>query len=255
MQPSWLDRAVGNGNMDYSPGYLFFDWFTNMMSPYQFNLMDYNPLKDILLELVDFNSLRQCNTTKLFVCATNVRTSRPRIFTTPEISVDAVLASACLPFIFKAVEIDGEAYWDGGYMGNPPIFPLIDKTATQDILLIQINPIRIHEIPTTPQEIRDRINEISFNSSLMYEMRRINSFQKMLERGESLDGKLRSLYIHNIFPEDFMASLNVSSKLNADWDFLQSLRVSGRKMAECWLEQNYEWIGKKSTCDIVDTFL
>lgn len=145
-QPNFLDRMFGMGKVDYSPAFYFLDWVANTFSPYQFNPFDINPLKNLINSLVDFEELRQTDAVKLFVCATNVRTSRAKVFTTREISCDAVMASACLPHIFKAVEIDGEAYWDGGFMGNPPIFPLIDDTETEDILLIQINPIQVDKI-------------------------------------------------------------------------------------------------------------
>lgn len=255
IKPSFLDRWLGTGRMDFSPSYYMFDFLTMMSSPYQYNLFDINPLRDLLLELVDFEELRKSTAMKLFVCATNVRTSRPKVFSKKDISVDAVLASACLPSLFKAVEIDGEAYWDGGFMGNPPIFPLIDDTETEDIVLVQINPIHRPEIPKTAVEIRDRINELSFNSSLMHEMRRINFVQKMLEADLNQEGKLRNLYIHHVKAEEEMTELGVSSKLNADWDFLQKLRKLGRRSADKWLDENYDNLGKQSTCNIDQEFL
>jgi NTE family protein len=254
LQPSWLDKMFGEGRLDFSPAYMWLDYYTMAFSPYQFNPTDLNPLKSLLEELVDFEELRKTEVIKLFVCATNVRTSRAKIFHTQEISADAVMASACLPHLFKAVEIDGEAYWDGGFMGNPPIFPLIDDTETKDILLIQINPIKTEKIPTTAAEIRDRINAISFNSSLMHEMRRIRFVQRMLELGLNT-GKLRDLYVHCIYPEAEMNHLGVSSKINTDWDFLQKLRKLGRKKADEWLKTNYDQLGQASTCDIGEMFL
>lgn len=253
--PSFLDRWLGTGRMDFSPSYYMFDFMTMMYSPYQYNLFDINPLRDLLLELVDFEELRRSEAVKLFVCATNVRTSRAKVFSRENITVDSVLASACLPFLFKAVEIDGEAYWDGGFMGNPPIFPLIDDTETEDIVLVQINPIFRPDIPTTAVEIRDRINELSFNSSLMHEMRRINFVQKMLEADLNQEGKLRNLYVHHVKAEKEMHNLGVSSKLNADWDFLLKLRDLGRRSADAWLKKNYDNLGKKSTCDVETEFL
>ncbi len=254
LQPSWLDKLFGQGRLDYSPAYYWLDYFTMSFSPYQFNPTDINPLKDLLEELVDFDVLRKSEAVKLFVCATNVRTGRAKVFSGKEISCDAVMASACLPHIFKAVEIDGEAYWDGGFMGNPPIFPLIDDTETEDILLIQINPINIEHIPHTAAEIRDRINELSFNASLMHEMRRIRFVQRLLELGVN-DGRLRNLHVHAINAESEMNKLGVTSKLNTDWDFIQRLRNIGRRKAEEWLAQNYDKIGEASTCDIREMFL
>ena len=181
LQPSMLDRLWGNGSLQFSPAYYMFDVFTLMYSPYQFNPFNLNPLRSILENLVDFEDLQQSQQ-KLFVCATNVRTSRVKVFKCNEVCVDATLASACLPFLFQAVEIRGEAYWDGGYMGNPPLFPLIDNTKSSDIMIIQLNPVNQIEIPTTVEEIRDRVNEIGFNSSLMWEMRKINFVKKMMSR-------------------------------------------------------------------------
>ena len=171
MQPSWIDRLRGPGNLDFSPGWMFLDFYSRMFSPYQTNPGNYHPLREILNEQIDFGRLRAFDEVKVFVCASNVRTNRLRIFERSEICADAVLASACLPTMFQAVEIDGEHYWDGGYMGNPPIFPLAYGCKSADVLLVMINPITIAELPTGAQAILDRINTLSFNSSLMREMR------------------------------------------------------------------------------------
>ena len=255
LQPSLLDKRFNSGRLDYSPAYLLFDMYSLVFSPYQFNPLDINPLRQILLELIDFEALRTCECTKLFVCATNVRTTRAKVFNMREISADAVLASACLPYLFKAVEIEGEAYWDGGFMGNPPIFPLIDKAEAADIVLIQINPIEIDYIPKTADEIRNRANEISFNASLMHEMRRVNFVQKMLARGMNLENKLRDLRIHAVAPTSQIAFYGASSKLNADWSFIRQLRKQGHAAADEWLEKNFDKIGKESTCDVQEEFL
>lgn len=255
MQPSWIDKAIGPGNMDYSPGFLFFEMMTEFLSPYQFNPMDVNPLRGLMGEIVNFEELRACNKTKLFVCATNVKKCRAKVFDLKQISLDAVMASACLPFLFKAVTIDGEDYWDGGYMGNPPIFPLIDGTDCSDIMIIQVNPINIKETPKTVVEIRDRINEITFNSSLMLEMRRVNFVEKLLDSGFDYDGKMRHLRFHAINPEEHIAELNISSKLNAQADFIGYLYDLGRTYASDWLNVNYESIGVNSTVSIEDVYL
>ncbi|WP_026998660.1 patatin-like phospholipase family protein [Eisenibacter elegans] len=255
LRPGWVDLWLSNGRMDYSPYYYASDFFTQLFSPYQFNPLDYNPLKDLLEEFVDFEVLRGSDAMKLFICATNVRTARAKIFDNSELSAEAVLASACLPHLFKAIEIDGEAYWDGGYMGNPPIYPLIDNTETEDIMLVQINPIYIKNIPRTAVEIRDRVNTLSFNASLMHEMRRINFIQKNLHLGLSTHDKLRNLFIHLISPEEEMDGLGISSKYNTRWEFLLRLRQLGRKMADQWLEKNYDKLGQESTCNIQDIFL
>lgn len=256
LQPTWLDGYLGKeGNMDYSPFYRATEVMSLFMSPYQFNSSNRNPLRTILEEMIDFEVLKTCTETKLFVCATNVRRGRAKVFSMADMSVDAVLASACLPTLFPAVTIDGEDYWDGGYMGNPPIFPLISETQSNDIMLVQINPINIPTTPRSPEEIRDRINELSFNSSLMLEMRRVDFVDRLLDAGMNLNDQFRKICIHNINPEKDIWDLNLSSKLNATWGFLTSLRDLGRKYAEEWLEQNFEHIGNKSTCNVRETFL
>ncbi len=255
LRPSALDKALDKGNMDYSIGFWFFEMLSMVASPYQFNPMDTNPLRDILLDIVDFERLRSCKATRLFVCATNVRRGRAKVFDMEHISVDAVMASSCLPFLFKAVTIDGEDYWDGGYMGNPPIFPLIDGTNCSDLMVVQINPINLKETPKDVIGIRDRVNEINFNTSLMLEMRKLDLVDRLLARGIDMDGKFRKVYIHNINPEVDLADFNVSSKLNATWPFITYLHQLGRDYADQWLEENYEHIGTKSTCNVRETFL
>ena len=180
MQPSWFDRWIGNGGMEWSPAYFVFDTLTRFFSPYQLNPMNTNPLRDGLNAVVDFDVLRRAQDVKLFLCATNVRSGRISVFETHEIGPEAVLASACLPFLFQAVEIDGEHYWDGGYMGNPVLFPLFYQTDTRDVVVVMVNQIRRDKLPRTPVEIADRVNEISFNSSLMREMRAVEFVSRML---------------------------------------------------------------------------
>lgn len=254
VQPAPWDLLFGGGNMDYSPGFMAAEAASMFVSPYQFNPMGLNPLRDILADIVDFEALRHCNVTQLFVCATNVRRGRAKVFDLPHISVDAVMASACLPEVFKAVTIEGEDYWDGGFMGNPPIYPLIDA-GCQDILLVQINPINIDRTPQTSSEIRDRVNELSFNSSLMLEMRRIAFVDKLLSAGVDLGAPFHKVFIHHINPEAEVQGLNLSSKLNANWQFLLRLKAIGREKAEAWLAQHSDQIGVASSCNIRETFL
>jgi NTE family protein len=254
VQPAPWDLLFGGGNMDYSPGFMAAEAASMFVSPYQFNPMGLNPLRDILAYIVDFEALRHCNVTQLFVCATNVRRGRAKVFDLPHISVDAVMASACLPEVFKAVTIDGEDYWDGGFMGNPPIYPLLDA-GCQDILLVQINPINIDRTPQTSSEIRDRVNELSFNSSLMLEMRRIAFVDKLLSAGVDLGAPFHKVFIHHINPEAEVQGLNLSSKLNANWQFLLRLKAIGREKAEAWLAQHSDQVGVASSCNIRETFL
>ncbi len=255
IQPSPLDRWLSIGNLDFSPGWHFSEGLSRLVSPYQSNPLNVNPLRQILTELVDINGLRSADTVKLFLCTTNVKTGRIKIFQKQELCLDAVLASACLPFLYQAVEIEGEAYWDGGYMGNPPIFPLIYHTDCPDVLIVQINPINIDTVPRTAQEIFDRINTLSFNSSLMREMRAIDFVTKLIDQGKLDPGAYKRLHIHAIDAEDDMAMLGVSSKLNADAGFLRHLFELGRERASRWLEDHFDQIGVESSIDIEARFL
>jgi NTE family protein len=248
LQPSFYDKATSKGNMDYSPGYKFFSFLSENLSPYQYDTGAVNPLEKILNDVIDFETCHKQAPPKLFVCATNVRTCEARIFGPKEITTKAILASACLPYMYKAVEIDGEAYWDGGYMGNPPIAPLIEFTEdTNDILIVQVNPIRIKSTPKTIEEIKDRVNEISFNSSLVAEIKQVMFHQELLDKGIDLGGKLKRTRLHNISADDFLHDLNLSSKLNTNWDYLVYLKELGRKAGEDWLQKNLEHVGEKST--------
>lgn len=255
LQPTPLDRALGLGRMDFSPGYWLLDTLSRVLSPYQFNAFNLNPLKSVLAEIVDFEALRACDTIKLFVGATDVKRSRIKIFELPDMSLEAVLASACLPFLNQAIEIDGEAYWDGGYMGNPAIFPLIYSTDCRDVLLVQINPINDDSVPRGAQEIIDRLNSITFNSTLMREMRAIAFVTKLIDQGFDDGGRLKRLLIHMIGAEEVMRELGVSSKLNADWAFLKHLHDIGRDRADAWLAAHRKDLGKRTTIDIEELFL
>ncbi len=248
LHPSWFDTMLSKGNMDFSPMYKFFSMTTENMAPAQFNPLGHNPLEKILNELIDFEELQKLNPPKLFVCATNVRTCEARVFGPKEITAKAILASACLPYIYKAVEIDGEFYWDGGYMGNPPLGPLVEGTVdANDILLVQINPIKINKIPSTLEEIKDRVNELSFNSSLVLELKMLQFQQELVAKGITLDGKLRKICLHNLMVDEDLADLNISSKLNTSWDFLMHLKEAGYKACDNWLKESFDKIGNEST--------
>lgn len=217
--------------------------------------MNFNPLRDVLEAHVDFEALRAHSQIKLFLCATNVETGKVRIFTCDDITPDAVLASACLPFMFQAVEIEGEYYWDGGYVGNPAIYPLIYHCDSSDVMIVHLNPIVRRGCPRTAAEIMNRLNEVSFNSSLMREMRAIAFVTSLIERGKLDPSEARQMLIHSIRSDEEMSELGVSSKLNADWDFLQSLRDKGRRRAEQWLAENFDAIGQRSSVDLRAEFL
>lgn len=241
--------------LDKSPAFIFFDLLSRLASPYQLNPLNINPLRDVLDKWVDFPRLNQHCPIKLFVCATNVRTGRPRIFTEAELSVDMLLASTCLPFFFQAQEIGPDIFWDGGYSGNPPLFPLHQCTKTHDLLLVQINPLIRDDLPNTSSEIIDRVNEISFNTALMLEMRSIEFVQRLL-REERIDAKsYKTIYLHLISAEDELRNFGASSKFNTSWEFLVQLRDLGRTTAQTWLANTFELVGKKSSVDIGKTFL
>ncbi len=255
-KPGTYDKAYGNGDIYNSAGYMWFNAITQVLSPYNFNPFNYNPLKDILNNLIDFEELQKYNKKKLFICATNVKTNRAKIFSNKDITVDAVMASACLPFLFQAVEIEGEYYWDGGYMGNPPIFPLITNTSLRDIVLIKINSININSVPTTARDIADRVNEISFNSSLINEMKLIHYRNELIRNGViKTDNKTnREIFVHTISGYDALSQLNYSSKMNTSWEFLLELKNKGREIASKWLTSDFKEVGLKSTFDVEEHF-
>ncbi len=242
-----FDKLLGRWSLDYSPTYLASEILGRVLSPYQTNPMNVNPLRSIVAKCFDFDVVNAPDSIKLFLCATNVRTGRPKIFRQPEISVESVMASACLPKLFKAVEIDGEAYWDGGYMGNPPLFPLIDETDARDIILIQINPFERKEVPTTAADIDNRLNEITFNGSLIKELRSLGFLWEIIHH-EKLDRvAYRDSRLHVIGAEDELCGLGASSKLNAEYAFLTHLHEVGYKAASDWLDANARYVGKKPT--------
>jgi NTE family protein len=239
-----------------SPATLWMESFGRMFSPYDLNPLDYNPLKDALAETIDFDHLRRCRVTaRLFLSATNVRSGKIKVFENHEIGIDAVLASACLPYLFKAVEIDGEAYWDGGYMGNPAIFPLIYKGASRDVILVHVNPIRRETVPRTAADVRDRENEIAFNSSMMREMRAIAFVSKLMDEERLDTARYRRMLIHSIMDEAEMSRHDGPSKSSADWSFLTGLRDAGRRAAAAWLDENLRHVGKKGTAPIREMYL
>jgi NTE family protein len=252
---SWL--SLHHAAADVSPGFFMFQAITSLLSPYQFNPFNLNPLRDILLEVVNFERLRSCpHATRLFLSATNVRTGKIRVFQNAEISIDVVLASACLPYIFKAVEIDGQHYWDGGFLGNPAIYPVIYRGASRDVIIVHVNPLVREALPVTAPEIFDRMNEISFNSSLMREMRAIAFVSRLLDEDGVLDDRYyRKMLIHSIRDDKEMNQHGVASKLDPGWDFLRHMCDSGRAAADKWLAEHFDKVGHESSIDIGATFL
>ncbi len=255
IQRTMLDRFLGRWTLDTSPGYIFFDILSRQVSPYELNPFGINPVKTLIESLVDFERVRHCEGIKFFVAATNVRTGKLKIFRREEMTADMVMASACLPFVFQAVEIDGEAYWDGGYMGNPTLFPLVEECQARDLVIVQINPIHREEIPKRASEILNRINEISFNASLIKEIRSISLLKKLIEVTGLDDQLYQDALFHRISADEELKPLSVSSKLNTEWAFLEHLHDVGYRTTENWLEENYEHIGNRSTLDIESVYL
>jgi NTE family protein len=255
MQPTWLDRLISPGNMDFSPAWRVADLLSRQFSPSERNPADINPLRDLIEESIDFDRLRATAGPALFICETNILTGRIKVFSREEISAAAVMASSCLPLLFPAVEIEGEHYWDGGYCGNLPIFPLIYMGGGPDIVIVQLNPINIPAVPRAVGDIVDRMNTLSFNSSLMREMRMIHFVTGLINRGELPPGKHLRLFIHMIDAEAELSRLNASSKMNASETFLAYLFALGQARGEAFLAAQFDDIGQRSSNDIAATFL
>ncbi len=254
IQRSPLDIWLGNYSLDHNPAYLYFDVLTRMVSPYEFNPANLNALKNLLQEEVEFEQVQCCSDIKLFISATNVHTGLVKVFTGKEISAESVMASCCLPLLFQAVEIDGVPYWDGGFMGNPVLFPFFNHCQSNDILLVQINPMERKETPVTSREIHNRMDEITFNASLNKELRAIEFVSRLIESENLDEGRYKRVHMHIIEAGDELLSLGASSKLNAEWRFLTHLRDIGRRTADAWLSTNFDSIGKRSTFDLKDHF-
>jgi NTE family protein len=248
LQRSPLDRMMGRWTLDTSPAYVAMDLTARILSPYDVNPLGLNPLRAILTECIDFERLARAPI-KLFVTATNVRTGRGRIFRNAEITADALLASACLPTMFQAVEVDGEPYWDGGYAGNPTITPLIRESDAHDTILVQINPRERLDTPRSASEILNRLNEISFNSSLMKELRMIALLRQVVDPGHGEGARWAQMRTHRILT-DKLAEFGASSKLNAEWAFLSMLKEEGRRCADEFLAAHGGDIGTRSTADL-----
>ncbi|WP_350335525.1 patatin-like phospholipase family protein [Coralliovum pocilloporae] len=255
MQRTVFDVLSGNWSLDQSPSYLFFDLVSRLASPYDLNPLNLNPLIQQLDELVDFKALRADSPIRLFIAATNVQKGKIRIFEQEELTAKAIMASACLPFIFQAIEIDGEAYWDGGYMGNPPLYPLFYKTETRDTIIVQINPLERQETPRSARDILNRVNEITFNATLTRELRAIDFVTRLIDEGRLDSTDYMRVNLHRIESNDEITPLSASSKLNAEWAFLSHLRDLGYRAGQNWLELNFDQIGKNSTLKLKEEFL
>ena len=250
-----FDAMCTPWSLERTPGYILFDAVSRYLSPYQFNPLNLNPLLDILEQDVDFDAVRHCDAVKLFVSATSVRSGKIRVFEGAELTPQAVMASAALPQVFQAVEVEGEPFWDGGYMGNPAIFPLIYNCEARDILLVQVNPIERADTPRTMPEIQDRLNEITFNATLMREMRAIAFVTDLLDSHAIDSHKYKRLRLHRIDVPADMAALDVSTKFNAERPFLDHLRALGHQAARDWLDAHAGDVGHRDTIDIATDYL
>jgi NTE family protein len=254
LQRAVLERLLSFTPLEGTPAQAWFDALSRYFSPYDVNPLNINPLKDLIERFVDFEKLRADTDLQLFISATNVQTGRVRIFSRDKISADAVMASACLPLLFRAVEIDGVPYWDGGYLGNPVIFPFFRSTATEDVLVVQINPLIRQSTPMSSSEIMNRINEITFNSSLIGEYRAIEFVARLIDQGKLPrgigSGQYRRINIHRIVLDRFGTHFDAFSKLSTDYDFFDMLHVSGKRAARRFLDEHFDDIGVKSTVDL-----
>jgi NTE family protein len=237
-------------NLDWSPAALWLDVMAQFVSPYQLNPLDHNPLRDVLRERLDFDQLRSAAAVPLFVCATSLTTNRMRVFSQDDLSLEALLASACLPQLNRAVEIDGEYYWDGGFIGNPVLKPLLHLGTAQDIVLVQLNPTHRAELPISARDILDRLNEVTMNAALMRELEGIDVINRLIEAGQLQHPRYVVIRLHAIADEAVMAGLGMSSKNNTAWPFLTYLRDAGRTAAERWLAEHGKALGHASTLDM-----
>jgi len=254
VQRAVMERLLSFTPLEGTPVQAWFDAVSRYFSPYDVNPLNINPLKDLIERFVDFEALRACSDLQIFISATNVQTGRVRIFPRAKITADAVMASACLPLLFRAVEIDGVPYWDGGYLGNPVIFPFFGSTKSEDVLVVQINPLVRQATPTSASEIMNRINEITFNSSLIGEYRAIEFVARLIDQGRlprgTRPGEYRRINVHRIVLDRFGTHFDAFSKLSTDYDFFEMLRVSGRRAARRFLDAHFDDIGVKGTVDL-----
>lgn len=255
--PPMLYHLLGKIAIYYSPLFLYVRAMSNLISPDQYNLISYNPLKDILNELVDFEVLRKTNYIKLFINATSASTGKIKIFFSDELTVDMLLASACLPSYNRSVRVGKDVYWDGGFSGNPAIYPLSYKCDTKDIMIVQINPLQVYKMPFFAHERTMRQDEVAFNAAIMRELRHLAVLKKMLRQGVIEENKsvYRDLNIHMIYDEILLNQLDRSNKFNTDWHFLNDLKKAGQDACDLWLKENFDKLGTDSTVDIEKVFI
>jgi len=262
--PKWMQAWLPtpgtiSNSIEYSPGFLMSDTFSRMMSPYAWGPFYDNPLEKIVDQL-DFDTVCTTKGPQLYVCATNVRDGKVRVFEGDWISTQSILASACLPTLFKAVEVtdpqtgEVEAFWDGGYTGNPALFPLYHNDLPKDVLIININPLHRDTVPKMPNEIQNRINEISFNSSLLRELRAIEFVQRLVSEGTVADGAMKKMRVHMIADDQLMNDLSVATKMVPVPSVIAALKAAGRQAADTFLSQHKADLGTRQTVDLVEMF-
>jgi NTE family protein len=249
-----LQRRVAERLFSFMPQASLFGALSRVLSPYDLNPLNINPLKDLVEHFVDFDRLRRERSRALFISATDVRTGERRVFTREEISAEVVMASACLPLLFHAVEIDGVPYWDGGYSGNPVLLPFLRTTATEDVLVVQINPLSRSKAPVSAREIMNRVNEITFNASLLDELRAVAFVGRLIDRGRlphgTRRGEFRRLRLHRIAMEHLGAPFDGKSKLTADFQFFELLHKQGQRATRRFLDAHFDDIGSRGTIDL-----
>lgn len=248
LQRGLIDMLLGRWTMDNSPAYVMAEMMSRVISPYCMTAPGKNALRGILAEMIDFDLIAK-SPIHVFVTATNVHTGRGRVFRNENITPDVLLASACLPSMFQAVEVDGDFYWDGGYSGNPTLTPLVRHCQADDMIFIPINPIERAEVPRSSPEIINRLNEISFNAVTLKELRMIAMLRKVVDAGDNEGAKWARLRLHRV-GNDIMNTLGASSKMITEWAFLTMLRDEGRKSAQIFLEAHAMDLGKKSTMNL-----
>ncbi|MFK7840499.1 MAG: patatin-like phospholipase family protein [Bdellovibrionales bacterium] len=255
---SGLNPFMPNWGMANSAAFALFENFTHTLSPYQFNPLNFNPLKDVLERRIDFDEVHACNCLRLFITATDVQTGTAKVFENEDVDIEVLLASAALPFLFQAVEIKDRFYWDGGYMGNPSLWPLFYHAKSRDIIMVHVNPLEREEIPKESYTIENRINEITFNASLLKELRAIDFVKKLINEDMLKDeykDRYKDILFHAIRSDEKMCNLSIASKFDTDWNFLLHLRDLGREQGKLWLENHFDDIGKQSSIDIQRDYL
>jgi NTE family protein len=255
LHPFPWNKMAKNFTVSDTPAFKFMQYLSNTFSPYQLNPTNMHPLQPVVDEMFDFDLLRKGEECKLFLCATHVATGKLKVFKGQELSKEAVLASACVPSIFQAIEVDGEMYWDGGFIGNPAIYPLIYNCDTPDILTIQIRRVYDPTVPTTVHDIQNRLGEITQNACLTREMRSIAFISKLIDDGIIAPGKLKRLHMHLIRDDAFWGTIDRTSGFCSDPEFLDYLFKAGRRAGKQWLHENYDHIGIKTTADIEGDFV